>query len=99
MTFNRKWLVVICVLASSCVASQPADPDTVQKIMQVCEYTGFFEFIGGAASLAVPYAALPIKIIDAGIDKVCMSPEKFASDISTVQWLIQNLSELSGRGG
>ena len=39
----------------------------------------------------------PAKLLDYGIDQVCTNPERFASDVSTVEWLLRNMPKTEER--
>jgi hypothetical protein len=99
MISRVRYLVFVALfVVSSCssVVQQPADPKIVQDIVSVCTASGFFKFANGIVSIAFPAAGLPISIVNAGIDKVCMDPTTFAADASTVQWLVNNLLKQNG---
>jgi hypothetical protein len=81
-------LAVTAALLTACVAPQPADPATVAKITRICMASGFFHLVNGGLALVYP---VPARLLDYGIDQVCMNPERFASDVSTVEWLLKNL--------
>lgn len=61
------------------------------KIVQACTSSGLFRAVGSVASVALPVAALPIGVINAGVDQVCANPARYANDLSTVSWVIWNL--------
>jgi hypothetical protein len=99
MVMHRRAAVFLAItLISGCssIVQQPANPKVVQDIVSVCTASGYFKFANGIVSLAFPGASLPISIVNAGIDKVCMDPTKFAADASTVQWLVKNLLTQTG---
>ena len=73
------------------VERQPADPATVSRILAACTESGLFKLAGGALEIAVPAATLPVAVVNAGVDKVCADPERFAGDVSTVEWVEKNL--------
>lgn len=89
-------LILLAVGIVGCVERQPSNPATVARIERLCEDSGFFKLVNGAVVAAVPPASLPISIVNAGIDRVCLDPERFAGDISTVQWLAKNLHARAG---
>lgn len=74
------------------VTMQPADPAVTQRIVQACTASGLFKAVDGALSAAVPAAALPVMVVNAGVDVVCRDPARFAGDVSTVEWVIKNLA-------
>jgi hypothetical protein len=74
---------------------QPADPAVVQRIVAACTQSGLFKLAGGVAAIAVPAATLPVAVVNAGVDKVCADPERFAGDVSTVEWVVKNLPRRS----
>lgn len=76
--------------ACGLVTPQPADPRVVLEIVRACTYSGFFKMADGALVAAVPAVSLPVSLVNAGVDRVCEAPEKFASDISTVEWVVKN---------
>lgn len=76
---------------STTAVVQPPDPAIVADITNVCLASGLFEIGDGVVATLVPVTALPIALVNAGVDKVCANPAAFASDISTVQWLVSNL--------
>lgn len=90
--------LLLALLLSACgtVPTQPADPAVVARIVQICLNSGLFKLAGDGISL-IPGAALPVQVIDAGIDKVCANPAAFAADVSTVQWLVKNLAAVAQR--
>jgi hypothetical protein len=69
----------------------PPDPAVVERILRACTGSGLFKLAGGALEIAVPAAALPVAVVNAGVEKVCADPERFAGDVSTVEWVIKNL--------
>jgi len=69
----------------------PPDPAVVQRILQACTASGFFKLAGGALEIAVPAAALPVAVVNAGVEQVCANPQRFAGDVSTVEWVVKNL--------
>jgi hypothetical protein len=77
------------------VQRQPADPAVVQRILAACTQSGLFKLAGGALEIAVPAATLPVAVVNAGVDKVCADPERFAADVSTVEWVLKNLPRKS----
>jgi hypothetical protein len=72
------------------IEKQTADPKIVGKIKTACLGSGLFKLAGAGLSFAVPAAGLPLSVIDAGVDKVCDDPERFAGDISTAEWIVKN---------
>jgi hypothetical protein len=50
-----------------------------------------FKLAGGALEIAVPAAALAVAVVEAGVEKVCADPQRFAGDVSTVEWVVKNL--------
>ena len=91
----------IVLLLSACtpVQQQPADPDVVARIERICTASGFFKLVNGAVVLAVPAAAIPIALLNAGVDKVCLDPERFAADAATLKWLAKNLGPVHLHAG
>jgi hypothetical protein len=83
------------LLLASCqpgpIERQPPDPAVVARIVAACTGSGLFKLAGGALEIAVPATALPVAVINAGVDKVCANPEQFAGDVSTVEWVVKNL--------
>ncbi len=86
--------LITIILLTSCSNAQfqPANPDVVARIVSACTQSGLFKAVDGTLSAAVPAAALPIMLVNAGVDKVCSNPTLFASDISTVEWVVKNLA-------
>jgi hypothetical protein len=82
-------LLAGCQLGS--IEPQSADPAVVARIVAACTNSGLFKLAGGALEIAVPTATLPIAVVNAGVDKVCADPERFAGDVSTAQWVAENL--------
>jgi hypothetical protein len=89
--YNTLALVGVLLLAGCPVDRQPADPATVSRIVAACTDSGLFKLAGGALEVAVPAATLPVAVVNAGVDKVCADPERFAGDVSTVEWVVKNL--------
>lgn len=85
--------LALFLASCSAVQRQPADPGVVTRIESICMSTGLFKFVDGVIALAVPIASVPIALINAGVDQVCMDPERFASDKATVKWLIKNIHQ------
>jgi hypothetical protein len=75
------------------VGSPPAqtDPKVMARIVNICMSSGLFKFTDGVVATLVPVAALPIALVNAGVDQVCTHPETFAADATTVEWLVKNL--------
>jgi hypothetical protein len=69
----------------------PPDPAVVARIVTACTGSGLFKLAGGALEIAVPATALPVAVVNAGVDKVCADPARFAGDVSTVEWVVKNL--------
>jgi hypothetical protein len=87
-----KHLHVLAFLAlAACGPMQPADPAVTARIVAACTQSGLFKAVDGAVTVALPAAALPVMVINAGVDIVCANPERFAADISTVEWVVRNL--------
>lgn len=80
-------------LAGCGAVRQPADPAVTARIAQVCLASGLFTSVNSVAAglVPVPGIALGAALVDAGVDKVCADPERFAGDVSTVEWLARNL--------
>jgi hypothetical protein len=91
-------LAGVLLLAGCQPQRQPPDPAVVQRILGACTHSGLFKLAGGAAAIAVPAATLPIAVVNAGVDKVCEDPERFAGDISTVEWVVKNLPARANHG-
>jgi hypothetical protein len=89
---NRIAAAALFALASCSVVPQPADPATANRIVKACTASGLFKAVDGALSAAVPAAALPVMVVNAGVDIVCRDPNRFAADISTVEWVVKNLA-------
>ncbi len=83
---------VPCSSNSSSTLGHSPNPDVTKKIVSICTHSGFFALVNGAVSPATP-AALPASILDSGVDKVCMHPEIFSTDPSTVDWLLKSFSD------
>jgi hypothetical protein len=79
-----------CSTLTATIPSAP-DPAVVSAISKVCMDSGLFKAVDGTLTIFVPVATLPVALINAGVDKVCASPIQFASDASTVAWLIKNI--------
>jgi hypothetical protein len=73
------------------VGPPTADPATVQRIVAACTNSGLFKLASGALDVAVPAATLPVAVVNAGVDKVCADPKRFADDVTTVEWVAKNL--------
>lgn len=74
---------------------QPANPDTVQRIVRECTASGLFKQVSGLALSAIPVPMAGVSLsflLDAGIDKVCANPEQFAAAEGTVVWLTKNFA-------
>jgi hypothetical protein len=105
-SYSREWrrprplwfaaAVVLCTLAGCAGTTQPADPKVVAEIVQACTGSGLFVAVNSLATSAVPVPGLAIagQLLDAGITQVCANPEMYAADVSTIEWLIKNLSAL-----
>lgn len=78
------------------IPAQEPNPQVVADITKACTMSGLFKLGTGIVASAVPAGALPAQVIDAGVDKVCADPTAFAKDVSTVEWVVKNLSGLSG---
>lgn len=72
--------------------STPPD-ERVERLVRICAASGLFKAVGGAAAIAVPVAALPIAVVNAGVDIVCANPERFVKDVGTADWLAKNLAQ------
>ncbi len=92
--------VFLLSLVAGCTSSppaQPPNPDVTARIVAICTHSGFFKLLNGVVVLAYPPASLPVSIINMGIDRVCINPEKFSSDVSTVEWLLRNIPRQTAR--
>src|SRR5207248_7592102 len=95
---KERALAALFLLAGCQPPSQPPpppDPAVVARIVRACTGSGLFKLAGGALEIAVPAAALPVAVVNAGVDKVCADPERFAGDVSTVEWVLKNLPHRS----
>lgn len=92
------------VLAIAGCAHQAPDPqestNTARvegKIVKACAASGLFKpvelAVEGAIEAALPIAALPIAVVNAGVHLVCVNPHAWAHDISTVEWVVRNLRQ------
>ncbi len=86
------WVPPAAFVAGCGITPQSANPEVVQRIVAACTASGLFKAVDGALSAAVPAAALPVMVINAGVDRVCADPQRFAGDISTVEWVVRNLA-------
>ena len=88
--------VALPLLLSGCgtIQMQPADPVMVQRIVSACLQSGLFKAADGMVAAAFPVAALPIMLINAGVDRVCANPALFAADLSTAEWVVRNISSV-----
>ena len=82
---------IFLLLAACGTMMQPADPKVTADILSACTRSGWFKMVDGLVAAAVPAASLPIAVLNAGVDRVCADPERFAADISTVEWVVRNL--------
>ncbi len=81
------------MLAACGIVSQPADPAVTARIEAACMADGVFVRFGGRLVLgAVDPTRVAAPLIAAGVDLVCADPERFAADISTVEWVVRNLA-------
>ncbi len=87
----RVRVFVIAFALAACVPQQPADPAVTGRIVRACTASGLFKAVDGAVTMAVPAAALPVMVVNAGVDIVCADPARFAADISTAEWVVRNL--------
>jgi hypothetical protein len=94
-TADKACIIASVLLLASCqsgpVTQQPADPAVVARIVHACTNSGLFKLAGGALEIAVPAATLPVAVVNAGVERVCADPERFAGDVSTVEWVVNNL--------
>lgn len=77
------------------VAQQQIAGDTTRiqsGIVKACTGSGLFKAADGALSAAVPAAALPVMVVNAGVDQVCADPKRFANDAGVVEWTVKNLA-------
>lgn len=93
---TRIILACALLLLGAC-AQRPLPPvnndtpeNVAERITKVCKTFGIIRIAGGVAIYAIPGAALPITLINRGVDQVCANPEKFAHDAATVAWVIRN---------
>ena len=96
----KKYLVTgylgLTLLVGGCagLVLQPPDPQITARIVQACVMDGVFKNFGGRLVLSmipVPGIATAEQILAAGVDRVCVNPEAFSRDISTVEWVIKNI--------
>ncbi len=85
-------VLALTALLAACGPMQPADPAVTARIVAACTASGLFKAVDGAVAMAVPAAALPVMVVNAGVDIVCRDPSRFAADISTVEWVVKNLA-------
>ena len=77
-------------------AAQPAVAQSAaaveQKFAALCVGSGLFVLVNGWATSSVPVPGLALagQLVDAGVDKVCADPARFAADASTIEWLVKN---------
>ena len=84
---------IFLLLAACGTMMQPADPKVTAEILAACTRSGWFKMVDGIAAAAFPVVSLPIAVLNAGVDRVCADPERFAADISTVEWVAKNLAK------
>lgn len=71
---------------------------TIQAgIVQACVASGMFRMADTVVMIAVPISALPLAVINAGVDRVCADPARYARDAATVEWVVRNLRDQRGR--
>lgn len=98
--FIRKATLVGLLALAGCagVTAQPADPATTQRIVSACLASGLFKTGAGfGLSFAGPPGEIFSRILDAGVDKVCADPARYAADISTAGWVAKNLTDIVRR--
>jgi hypothetical protein len=86
-------LLAVGAVLQGCGPMRPADPAVTARIVAACTQSGLFKAVDGAVTVALPAAALPVMVINAGVDIVCANPARFAADISTVEWVVRNLPQ------
>jgi len=77
------------------IQMQPADPGVTARIVAACMADGVFKNVGGRLVLSmvpVPGVGAADQILAAGVDKVCADPAAFAGDISTAEWVAENIA-------
>ena len=95
---KKGYILGATLMLSACgtgLPGLPSDPEpnekVLAKIVSVCKYSGLFDTVSGLAGLApVPGVAMGVNLVNAGVDKVCGDPVRFAKDASTIEWLIKN---------
>lgn len=84
----------ICVIAALAVAACSTAPETNEaRLVRACADSGWFKVVGGVAVIAVPQAALPAAIINAGVEQVCANPSAYANDAARLAQTIAALRE------
>lgn len=101
---SRLAIASALLLAIAGCAHQAPDPqestNTARvegKISRACVASGLFKpaelAVEGLLEAALPIAALPIAVVNAGVHLVCANPHGWAHDISTVEWVVRNLRQ------
>ena len=77
---------------------QVTDDERIEaKIVRYCVESGLFKPViatGEAiAEAALPIAAAPISVYEAGVHLVCANPHAYAHEVGVVEWVVKNLAE------
>ncbi len=86
---DRWGLALLLALGvNGCTVPLP-EPQIEAAIRTACVYSGLFEQVDAFGTLVpVPGVSFGIGLLNAGVDKVCSDPARYAGDISTIEWLL-----------
>ena len=89
-------VLALGLAACAGITPQPANPRIVTEIETACLGSGVFKTVAGVGLSFVPvpgFEAVASMALNAGVDRVCADPVRFAADITTVEWVLKNTGQ------
>jgi hypothetical protein len=100
---TRITLVAAPLLALAACSSLPAttpDPTAIARIeadiVKACTADGLFRpAVQAGVAIAVPAGQLPLSVVEAGIDRICADPARYARDIGAAEQVAKTLRDVA----
>jgi hypothetical protein len=101
MHLVARFLAPALLLAGCTLSGNVAQDITAiqARIVHACLLSPLFRAAGGAVTIAVPAAVLPVDLVNAGVAIVCANPAFFAAQSATTDdWVLKVLKPYMRQG-